>query len=213
MLGVLLLAFAWPDAGSLYIRSLEAETENKRRMAVYLFREDIAQYTTDERGRELNRVTTHYEVQMIGGRLVHRRVGQDGTAVEAPKRRTYPYSRLGALHSLKVKGESVEDGFDCWIVEGRPRLFARAANADEERLKRSVVTVWIDKNTFHRVRMDAVEKRGETVSFRFAPRDEDVWLVTAIIVRIPQGRRFRYIEQIYSDYRRFTSDSTVTVVP
>jgi len=239
MVWCLLVAFAAAataqDPSQVVARSVEAERANRQRMAMYLFREDVRQKQFDRDGKFLSQRTLTYDVLILEGRPYHRRVALDGVplspeeearelelmdkvatqrrrnpaarAESERKRRVVPYDQLDRLHTLRL----VREERACWVIGGSPKRGARARTADEERLRNSKVTVWIDKATLHRVRMEVSGEHGEHTLFEFGQRDGDIWLIARIVARQRQGKAILETEQVYSNYRRFTSESSVTV--
>jgi hypothetical protein len=144
----------------------------------------------------------------------------------AEKRRSvHPLALLLLQHEFQMAGEETTDGRDCWVVESKPRRGApKPASAIAESIAGSTVKYWIDKETLHRVRMDVMAikpssaaKVREFTSYHWGQRDGTVWLVTSIQTVLPlpgSGKELAYYEneQLYSNYRRFASESNVTGV-
>jgi hypothetical protein len=225
------------DAAELLARSVGAERSNTQRMARYLFREDVRQRYYDSRGKLTSDHSLTYEVLIIEGRPYHRRIAMDEVPLSpeddakeqermervaaerrgAPnkqtaserRRRVVPYDQLGRLHQVKLAGEEIIAGRSCYVLQAEPRRGAKPRTRDEERLLRSEVRVWMDRQTLHRVRMALTG--GEETTFEFAQHDGDIWLISRILSRTKQGKATLETEQVYSDYRRFSSESSIRV--
>jgi hypothetical protein len=137
------------------------------------------------------------------------------------RRRSHPLRVFFDLHEFAMSGSEVVDGRDCWVVTSKPAHPPREDNIDEQRIAHSTAKFWIDKQTLHRMRMDVSGKKPEGpakihefTSYEWRQRDGEVWLVTAIRTVLPlHSGPIAYYEgeQTYSNYRRFTSESTVQV--
>jgi hypothetical protein len=236
-LAVLAASCLAQDAEELLARSVEAERSNKQRMARYLFREDVRQRYYDARDKLTGDHSLTYEVLIIEGRPYHRRIAIDGaplspeddakeqermervaterrrdpnvqTASER-KRRVVPYDQLGRLYRVKLAGDETAGGRSCYVLEAEARRGAKPRTRDEARLLRSKVRVWVDRETLHRVRMALTG--SEETTFEFAQHDGDIWLISRIVSRTKQGKATLETEQVYSNYRRFSSESSIRV--
>jgi hypothetical protein len=140
------------------------------------------------------------------------------------RRRAHPFQRFLDLHDFELSGEETMDGRECWLIDSTPRRKTKPRDNDDRRIAESTARFWIDKKTLHRVRMDvtALKPSGpghvrESTSYRWAPRDGTVWLITSIQTVLPlSGKNNDYAwyegQQTYSRYRRFLSQSTITGV-
>jgi len=139
------------------------------------------------------------------------------------RRRSHPFHLFLDLHDFQLASENeVEDGRRCWVIDSKPKRKLKAsAKKDDKRIAESTARFWIDKETLHRVRMDvtALKPKGqanirESTSYRWAPRDGSVWLITSIQTVLPTSGKDNQIawyegEQRYSRYRRFTTESSL----
>lgn len=235
----LAVAASAQDVGELLFRSVEAERANRRAMAMYLFREDVRQRHFDPRGGVAGNRWMTYDVLMLEGRPYHRRVAIDGRplppeeeaqeqqrmeqvaaerrrnpSLRSPAdraRRVVPYDQLSRLLRVRTGGEETADGRPCWLVLGSPKRGAEPRTRDEERLAESRVKVWIDKTTLHRVRMEVQGPQDQRTTFEYAQQDGDIWLIKRITARERQGRTLIETEQVYSDYRRFSAESSIRI--
>lgn len=141
------------------------------------------------------------------------------------RRRFHPFALFRIYHEFRMAGEESMEGRDCWVIESKPRRGApKPQSADSERIASASAKFWIDKETLNRVRMDvtalkpgSAAKVNEYTSYRWGQRDGSVWLITAIKAVLPlpgNGKTLAYYEseQRYSNYRRFTSESSVSSV-
>ena len=206
---------------------------------MYLFREDVHQKHFDARGQlSSNRLLT-YDVLMLEGRPYHRRVAIDGrplapdeeelerermdrVAAERRRnptarspsdraRRVVPFDQIVRLSRTRLAGEQTVGGRPCWLVLASPKRGAKPRTSDEERLAESQVKVWIDKATLHRVRMELEGRRDQRTTFEYAQQDGEIWLIKRITARQREGKTTIETEQVYSNYRRFSAESSVRI--
>jgi len=232
-------AVARESATELVERSVEAARANRQRMAMYLFREDVRQKQFNASGDLTGERTLTYDVLMLEGRPYHRRVAIDGRplapadeAMERERmdqvaaerrrnpsarsptdrtRRVVPYDQLTRLLKTRVDGEISLNRRPCSLVIAAPKRSAKARTPDEKRLAGSRVSIWIDKATLHRVRMEVQSRHDESTVFDYARQDGDIWLIRRIAARQHQGKTVLETEQIYSNYRRFSAESEARV--
>ncbi|MBC7924899.1 MAG: hypothetical protein H7039_04510 [Bryobacteraceae bacterium] len=141
------------------------------------------------------------------------------------RRRAHPFPLFLQYHELELSGSEQMDGRDCWVIQSRPRSRQKARSGDEQRVANATGRFWIDKETMHRVRMDVAATKAakpakirEETSYRWGQRDGSVWLITSIRTVLPisdsgDGLAYYEGEQTYSNYRRFSSESSVSLVP
>lgn len=172
-------------------------------------------------GRELTAEEEKSEAARLR-QLAEDRHANPGIASPAEdRRRSHPLPAFVKLHEFVLAGSEVIDGRECWVVTSKPKRRGHADTPDQERVRAATGKFWIDKDTLHRVRMDvtALHPEGpaqvrEYTRYQWGQRDGEVWLITSIETVLPlRGGRTAYYEgeQTYSNYRRFTSESSVSV--
>ncbi len=174
-------------------------------------------------GRPLTEEEEKQETARLRQLAEDRRNRPDIASPVEQRRRAHPFQTFRRYHDFTLAGEEQMDGRECWIIDSRPRRgHPRPQSSDEERIADATARFWIDKETLHRVRMDvtalkpaSAAKVQEYTSYRWGQRDGSVWLITAIRTVLPlsgNGKTLAYYEgeQLYSNYRRFSSESSVS---
>ena len=172
-------------------------------------------------GRELTSDEERSEAARLRQLAEDRRVNPGIASPAEDRRRSHPLPAFLKLHQFEMAGSEWMDGRDCWVVTSKPRRRTHPETPDQERVLAATGKFWIDKQTLHRVRMDVTAMRPEGpaqvreyTSYEWGQRDGEVWLITSIRTVLPlRGGRTAYYEgeQTYSKYRRFTSESSVSV--
>jgi hypothetical protein len=237
------------DPVDLVKQSIEAERANRAKAASYLYTEDITRTLVDG-DQVLEKNAQRYEVIFLAGEPYYRLVGRDGSPLspeeEDEERRrmetvaadrragrlpfaspaerprvSIVYHILPEFHQIRLVGAESMQGRDTWKVEASPHRSSNSGGLNDKETRAMRVTIWIDKETFLRVRQDAeVTKKvgrldkGSSLSYRFAPQPDGVWLVREIIYRTPLGKskdgeRYRETDQVYSNYHKFQAESNL----
>lgn len=240
------------DPASIVSRAIDSERDNRSRMVNYLFQEDISRRSLDRDGQEIGMYRTIFEVIFVEGQPAFRQTSLNGRPLSEDeeraesarlrqlaedrknnpnalsraeeRRRSHPFRRFRDLHEFQLVGEEVFDGRECFVITSQPKRRIKAETNDDRRIANATARFWIDKETFHRVRMDVLARKPsgaanvrESTSYQWAQRDGSVWLVTSIRTVLPLSGRSNPVayfegEQTYSRYRRFSTYSSLTGV-
>ena len=121
-------------------------------------------------------------------------------------------------YEIRNRGEETMDGVDCWVIEARPRQIL-----EDQRFFEGLI--WIDKKDYNVVRMEgrAVPQIRSTTSENLFPRfttvrrpvDGQYWFPVYTLaddtLQFRTGPQRERLRISYSNYKRFTVDSTFTV--
>ena len=131
---------------------------------------------------------------------------------------------------FSVLGEEEVDGYAAWVIQAEPRPGYRPRAKDTKILPNFRGRVWITKDDYRWVKVDAEVVRpisvglvlarlnpGTTVSFEQKRVHDEVWMPSQ--VRVRAVGKVAYLKKFeadvlvtYSDYRKFQSDSRITGV-
>lgn len=147
--------------------------------------------------------------------------GQFTSPAERP-RISVVYRILPESHEIRYLGTATMGGCQTWVLEAIPKKRSGRGGLNEMETRGLRVKLWIDQETLLRVRQDAEAvrnvgrlERGATLSYRYAPQADGIWLVRQIIFRTPDGKskgleRYRVTDQSYSSYHKFQAESVLT---
>jgi hypothetical protein len=129
---------------------------------------------------------------------------------------------------FRVVGEEDVDGFATWVIQAEPRPGYRPRSKDTRMLPNFRGRLWITKDEYRWVRVDAEVVRrisiglvlarlnpGTTVGFGQRRVHDEIWMPSQVRVRavgrVALLKKFNAeVLVTYSDYRKFQSDSRIT---
>jgi hypothetical protein len=147
---------------------------------------------------------------------------------EKQRRRERRFLReIPDAYDLRLDGEARVDGHDVWVISGTPKPGYRVKDSDAKALLKVRGKLWIDKNNYQWVRVEA--ETTDTISFglflaRLSPGakllfeqtrvNDEVWLPRRMFLkgagRIGLLKRVAMEEEItWNDYRKFRVDSRI----
>ncbi|MGC1789359.1 MAG: hypothetical protein WA718_21700 [Terriglobales bacterium] len=132
--------------------------------------------------------------------------------------------------NFRLVGSEAIEGRDTWVIEGEPRPGYEAQNREARILSKFKGRVWIDKTEEQLVKLDVVAI--DTISFGFVLArihkgthaviemtkvNDEVWLPKHVQfhvdARVALFKNYdEDIEQSFRDYRKFRTDTKITVV-
>ncbi|MCU0248357.1 MAG: hypothetical protein MUC42_17440 [Bryobacter sp.] len=133
------------------------------------------------------------------------------------------YEQVLHHHKARLRGEETVNGRRCWVIDFEPKEPKRSPAVKGEILLVMRGTVWVDQENFLRRRMH-VEQVRDAFGVPKGSTTETDWTVVegvSLPARILSRRSSRFegkkatfeIEQVYSNYRRFGSESTIQYAP
>jgi hypothetical protein len=132
--------------------------------------------------------------------------------------------------NFRLVGSEKFDGHDAWVLEGEPRPGYQPKNREAQILSKFKGRVWIDKVEDQWVKLDltAIDtisvgfvlariSKGMHVVVELTRVNEEVWLPKHVEfhvdARVALFKRYNEdIEQIYHDYKKFRTDTKMTVI-
>ena len=157
-----------------------------------------------------------------------RRLDEAGTR----RRREFAFlSEIPELFDLRFEGDSTVDGRSVWVVSGAPRPGAKAKSGDAKMLLKLRGRMWIDKATYQWARVEAETtdtiswglflarlNSGAKMVFEQAEVNSELWLPKHLLLtgsgRVGLIKRLARDEEIeWSNYRKFSVDSKIVIVP
>lgn len=218
-----LLAALAADPRALLERARELEKANEAERARYFAREDIqlTREQPDGSRRQMSWVT--YEAMMVDGRLRYRRVARDGKPLPVNQQRLQPEGRrssfdwkqLLAQHDLTLVGEEVVDGRRAWRIRTSLRPEAPLPKKLSDVALSGPFEIWIDQATGLESKLRwRVERpwanwtRGATVETWTLMVDR-FFVLKRVLVRVPKKDRVEETDQTYTNYRRFSGESSI----
>lgn len=132
--------------------------------------------------------------------------------------------------NFRLVGSEVLDGHDTWVLEGDPRPGFQPKNREAQILTKFKGRVWIDKREEQWVKLDitAIDTisvglvlarfhKGTHVVVELTRVNDEVWLPKHVQVhvdaRIALFKSYdEDVEQTYRDYKKFRTDTRMTVV-
>ncbi len=130
---------------------------------------------------------------------------------------------------FRLVGNGAVSNHPAWIIEALPKPGYRAVLSRAKDLAKVRATIWIEKDTYHWVKVDADVLNTISVGFgllRIAPGssmhfeqtriNDEIWLPSSMLVRFEA--RLALLKVLrgeydirYSNYRKFQSDSKIIV--
>jgi hypothetical protein len=132
--------------------------------------------------------------------------------------------------NFRLVGSEVIDGSDTWVLEGEPRPGYEPKHRDAKMLSKFKGRVWIDKSEAQWVKLDitAIDTiavgfvlarihKGAHVLVELTRVNDEVWLPKYVQfhldARVMLLKNYdEDIEQMFRDYRKFRTDTKITVV-
>jgi len=132
--------------------------------------------------------------------------------------------------NFRLIGSEVLDGHDTWVLEGEPRPGYEPRNREARILSKFKGRVWIDKAEEQWVKLDitAIDTisvgfilarihKGTRVLVEMTRVNEEVWLPKHVQfhfdARVALLKNYNEdVEQTYRDYRKFRTDSKITLI-
>lgn len=132
--------------------------------------------------------------------------------------------------SFRLVGSEVIDGRDAWVLEGDPRPGYQPQRRDARLLSKFRGRVWIDKSDLQWVKLDITAVDTVSIGFVLARIHKGTHLVIDMTrvndeVWLPRRVQLHFdarvalfksydddVEQTYRDYKKFRTDSKMTVV-
>jgi hypothetical protein len=132
-----------------------------------------------------------------------------------------------AFHFALLRSEKVA-GRDTWVIQANPRPDYKPAFSDAKYLTKFKGILWIDKQTYQwsRIQAETVDNisfglflakldKGAVIDFEQSRVNDEVWLPKHISfggsARITFKRFRKQQDIVFSNYRKFQSESTITV--
>lgn len=132
--------------------------------------------------------------------------------------------------NFRLIGSESIDGRDTWVLEGEPRSGYEAKSREAKMLSKFKGRVWIDKAEEQWVKLDitAIDNisvgfvlarihKGAHIVVELTQVNREVWLPKHVLlhieVRLVLLKNYdEDVDQIYSEYRKFRTDTRITVV-
>jgi hypothetical protein len=132
--------------------------------------------------------------------------------------------------AFRLAGSEVVGGRDAWVLEGNPRFDYQPKHKDAKMLSKFKGRVWIDKADMQWVKLDITAIDTLSIGFVLARIHKGTRLVIEMTwvndeVWLPQRVQLHFdarvalfksydddVEQTYRDYKKFRTDSKMTVV-
>jgi hypothetical protein len=153
-------------------------------------------------------------------------------AAEEVRKENAAIDEAFALYSVSMKGREVVDAHEAIVLTFRPKPDVRTKTDAGKILKKVAGRVWVDERTYEMIRIDA--ELTDTVSFgfgvlaRLSPGahvtfqrrlvNDEIWLPAAAHftgnarIMLLKGLRIDATSE-YSDYKKFTVDTSTTFAP
>lgn len=198
------------------------ESASQRYEVIYLAGEPYFRLVGRD-GKALTRDEEEQERQRMELVAADRRAGRGQFTSPAERPRiSVVYRILPESHEIRyLGGEKVGDR-QTWVLEAAVKKRSGHGGLNEMETRGMRVKLWIDQETLLRVQQSAIAERkvgrlerGASLSYRYAPQADGIWLVRQIVYRTPDGRskglpRYRETDQTYSNYHKFQVESVVT---
>jgi hypothetical protein len=132
--------------------------------------------------------------------------------------------------SFRLVGSEVIDGRDAWVFDGEPRPDYQPKRREAKMLSKFRGRVWIDKSDMQWVKLDmtaidtlsiglflARVHKGTHLIMDLTRVNDEVWLPKSVQLhfdaRVALFKSYDDdVQQTYSDYKKFRTDSKMTVV-
>ena len=225
MLALLLLA-AVADPRALLERAIAVEKEMLPERSRYFAREDV-RVTRIEGDRRKQLSWTTFEAMMVEGRVRYRQVARNGKPVKTAQQKLQPEGKRFGLkltqvlehHDVEIVGSTLIDGRPAWHLRTHPRGAAPLPGGMEDLALLGPLELWLDAATGQERQLRLVVERpkgpwtlGATLE-AWSTRVDRVFVGARSLVRRPAGKAILETEQLYTDYKRFSSEAVVTFTP
>lgn len=134
---------------------------------------------------------------------------------------------LDAFNAV-LEGEETVNGRVCWRLRGDPRPGFKGKGRRADQLEKLLGKAWVDKSTYEWVKLDLNStdtlsfgwfifrlQKGAKIGIEQTLVNNEVWLPKSVDVRADArllGKMLRLgINVDYSDYRKFSTDSKLTI--
>ncbi|MFY9907351.1 MAG: hypothetical protein WBD45_14195 [Terriglobales bacterium] len=132
--------------------------------------------------------------------------------------------------NFRLVGSEVVDGHDTWVLDGEPRPGYEPKSREAKMLSKVKGRIWIDKAEAQWVKLDITTldtisfglvlariHKGTRVQVELTHVNDEVWLpkrVQAHVdLRLALFKNYdEDVEQVYRDYKKFRTDTKITVV-
>ena len=148
---------------------------------------------------------------------------------EAEKRRTESrrfMTEIGDVYDFRLVGEEQVSGHDTWVIAAEPKQNYKAQSSEAKNLAKMHGKVWIDKQGYHWVKVQAEVidtvswglflarmSPGSRMEFEQARVNEEVWLPRRVLFHLNARLMFKKFdaeyESVWSGYRKFTTESKI----
>src|SRR5947209_7406907 len=145
---------------------------------------------------------------------------------EAEKRRTESrrfMTEIGDVYDFRLVGEEQVSGHDTWVIAAEPKQNYKAQSSEAKNLAKMHGKVWIDKQGYHWVKVQAEVidtvswglflarmSPGSRMEFEQARVNEEVWLPRRVLFHLNARLMFKKFdaeyESVWSGYRKFTTE-------
>lgn len=222
MIALLTLALA-VDPRALVERAQALSEAQAAERARYFAREDIVVTAEQPDGSRQQKAWRTYEAMIVEGRLRYRLVARNGQPLPAPQQKLQPDGRRSSLgwkqllahHDFALAGEEVVDGRKAWRIRTRLLPDAPRPRKLEDAALSGPFEIWIDQQTGLERKLRwtverpwSVWRKGATVEAWSTPIDK-LFVVARTLVRNPSGKYVVETDQVYSNYRRFSGESSI----
>ena len=222
----LLLCAAFLDPRELIEKAIAVEKQNLPERSRYFAREEI-RVTRSEGGQRKQLSLRTFEAMVVEGRVRYRQVARDGKPLKAGERKLQPEGKRAGLkmrqvleyHDLEFAGSESIEGRAAWHVRTRPRATAPRAGSQEDLALLGPMDLWIDEVTGQERKLRLVVERPwgpwtkATTLETWSVRLDRLFVAARSLVRRPIGKSVIETDQVYSDYKRFSSEAVVTFTP
>lgn len=135
-------------------------------------------------------------------------------------------SEIADVYNFHLVGDQQVSGHDCWVITAEPKPGYHATSSEAKNLAKMHGRVWIDKEGYHWVRVQA--EVTDTVSWglfiaRMSPGSRfefeqtrvngEVWMPQRMLIHLNARLVFKSFkaeyESVWSNYRRFTTESKI----
>ena len=223
MLALLLLVAA-ADPRTLLEKAIRVEKENLLERSRYFAREEI-KVARIEGGRRKQLSWNTYEAMMVDGRVRYRGVARNGKQLKDQKlqpegkRFGLKLAQVLAHHDVTLVGSEVIDGRKAWHVKTRLPEAAPLPQGKEDLALLGPLDLWLDEATGQerQMRLSVERPKGPwtvgTTLETWSTRVDKLFVGARALVRRPVGKAVVETDQVYSNYKRFSSEAVVTFTP
>lgn len=225
MLALLLLA-AVADPRTLLEKAIAVEREMLPERSRYFAREDIRVTRVQGESRKQLSWTT-FEAMIVESRVRYRLVARNGKALKPSQQKLQPEGKRFGLklkqvlehHDVEIVGRETLEGRPAWHLHTRPRATAPLPGGMEDLALLGPLDLWLDEATGQERQLRLVVERPKgpwtlgTTLDAIDTRVDRVFVASRALVRRPVGKAIIETEQLYKDYKRFSSEAVVTFTP